>query len=290
MSYTQAQRWKQAKTKTPAHHLTAIVKPARLQRGRRGRATPRKRWNDAVGTALAHGPGNKNEPPSHMAAIHRFSTPNGLRRVTRRPSTVGVMRRPSTVGPSQAMAEPADGGQRATHPCHGRGKSRRNQIKASLRAFQRREVKVLGFGVKTRPRPQRMASRRYSVPFALVGAISKACGEARVCVFSGSPPCVVVACSVCCRGSFLFCPCVGGVRVSAAFACRPCSSVGGVRALASFTCHRRSRIDGVHVSTRFAHWLGSCVNEVHALAGFMCRRRSCVGWVDVSAVFMRRPR
>lgn len=130
LSYTQAQRWKQAKTKTPAHHLTAIVKPARPQRGRRGRATPRKRWNDAVGTALAHGPGNKNEPPPHMAAIHRFSTPDGLRRVTRgpsmavshkgfpmgrgtrRPSTVGVTQRPSVDGPGQAMAEPADGGRR----------------------------------------------------------------------------------------------------------------------------------------------------------------------------------
>lgn len=72
MSYPQAQRRKQAKTKPPTHYLAATVKPARLQHGRRGRATSRKRWNDAVGTSLAHGPETKNEPPSHMAAIHRF--------------------------------------------------------------------------------------------------------------------------------------------------------------------------------------------------------------------------
>ena len=244
MSYTQAQRWKQAKTKTPAHHLTAIAKPARLQRGRRGRATPRKRWNDAVGTALAHGPGNKNEPPPHMAAIHRFSTPNGLRRVTRRPSmavshkgfpmgrgtrrpsTVGVTQRPSMDGPSQAMAEPADGGQRATHSCHGRGKSRRNQIKAPLRAFQRREVKVLGFGVKARLKCQRMASRGCSDPFALVGAIGKACGEARRVSVSGTPP--VVCCGV-------LRPLLGIVLVlSTAFMCWPRSCVNRVHVLTAF--------------------------------------------------------
>lgn len=82
LSYPQAQCWKSAKTKPPAHHLTATVKPARLQHGRRGRATPRKRWNDAVTTALAHGSEGKNEPPPHMAAIHRFPSPNGLLGVT----------------------------------------------------------------------------------------------------------------------------------------------------------------------------------------------------------------
>lgn len=132
----------------------------------------------------------------------------------------GVTQRPSMDGPSQAMAEPADGGQRATHPCHGRGKSRRNQIKASLRAFQRREVKVLGFGVKTRPRPQRMASRRYSVPFALVGAIGKACGEAWGVFFLGSPPGVLV--------------------------CAPPVVVG---VLAGLVCGRGSCVDCVHVLT-----------------------------------------
>lgn len=34
-----------------------------------------------------------------------------------------------------------------------------NRIKAPLSVFQRREIKVLGFGVKARPRPQRMALR-----------------------------------------------------------------------------------------------------------------------------------
>ena len=62
-----------------------------------------------------------------------------------------------------------------------------NRIKASLSAFQRREVKVLGFGVKARPRPQRMALRWLHVPFALVGANGKACGEAPGVLFSGTP-------------------------------------------------------------------------------------------------------
>ena len=34
----------------------------------------------------------------------------------------GITQKPSVDGPSQAVAEPADGGQRATHPRHGRGK------------------------------------------------------------------------------------------------------------------------------------------------------------------------
>ena len=54
---------------------------------------------------------------------------------------------------------------------------RQNRIKASLSVFQRCEVKVLGFGVKARPRPQRMALRWLNVPLALVGANGKACGE-----------------------------------------------------------------------------------------------------------------
>ena len=60
--------------------------------------------------------------------------------------------------------------------------------KASLSVFQRCEVKVLGFGVKARPRPQRMALRWLHVPFALVGANGKACGEAPGVSVSGTPP------------------------------------------------------------------------------------------------------
>lgn len=68
------------------------------------------------------------------------------------------------------------------------GRSLLNQIKASLRAFQREKVKVLGFGMKARPRPQRMALRGDYDPFALVGANGKACGEASRMSVSGTPP------------------------------------------------------------------------------------------------------
>lgn len=64
----------------------------------------------------------------------------------------------------------------------------RNRIKASLSAFQRWKVKVSGFGVKARPRPQRMALRWCPVQFALVGAIGEACGEASRVSVSGTPP------------------------------------------------------------------------------------------------------
>lgn len=67
-----------------------------------------------------------------------------------------------------------------------------NRIKASLSGFQRREVKVLGFGVKTRPRAQRMALRVYCDPFGLVGANGKACGEAPGVFSPGTPPGVLV--------------------------------------------------------------------------------------------------
>lgn len=67
-------------------------------------------------------PEAKTSRHPHMVTIHRFSTPNGLRSVTQRLSTVGITQKPSMGGPSQAMAEPADGSQRATHPRHGRGK------------------------------------------------------------------------------------------------------------------------------------------------------------------------
>lgn len=75
---------------------------------------------------------------------------------------------------------------------HGRASRRRafplNRIKASLRAFQCWEVKVLGFGVKVRPRPQRMALRWYPAPFGLVGANGKACGEAPGVFSPDAPP------------------------------------------------------------------------------------------------------
>lgn len=123
----------------------------------------------------------------------------------RRTASAGVTRRPSMEASHKGFSmgrgtrrhfmgqsnpwPTADSGQRAAHPRHARlQKSRPNRIKASLSAFQRREVKVLGFDVKTRLRPQRMDSRGCSDPFALVGTIGKACGEAWVCVFSGSPP------------------------------------------------------------------------------------------------------
>ena len=70
----------------------------------------------------------------------------------------------------------------------GRCGIRPNRIKASLRAFQRWKVKVLGFGVKARLRPQRMALRWLYVPFALVGANGKACGEASGVLVFGTPP------------------------------------------------------------------------------------------------------
>ena len=122
MSYSQAQRWKQAKTKTPTRHLAVPVKSARRRHGRSGGATPRKRWNDAVGTALAYGPGGKNEPPS----AHGRHPPvfDAERPPQRRAKTFhgGITQKPSMGGPSQAMAESADGGQLATCPRHGCGK------------------------------------------------------------------------------------------------------------------------------------------------------------------------
>lgn len=205
MSYPQAQRRKQAKTNTQTHHLAVPVKSARRRHGRSGGATPRKRWNDAVGTALAYGPGGKNEPPSahgrhppvldaerppqchaktfhgrhHTKAFHWRAKPSHGRASRRRPAGDA-----STPWPRQ--------------------RSRRNQIKASLSAFKRWEVKVLGFGVRARLRPQRMASGWCPDPFALVGATGKACGEARRVSVSGAPP------GVCCG---VLCPLLGIVLV-----------------------------------------------------------------------------
>ena len=99
--------------------------------------------------------------------------------------------------------------------CRRRG-IRRNRIKASLSVFQRWKVKVLGFNVKARLRPQRIASGGCSDPFALVGTIGKACGEAWVCVFLGSPP-----------GCWCVLPrCVGGVGVVCGLVCGWCWCVG----------------------------------------------------------------
>lgn len=190
LSYPQAHRWKQAKTKTPTSHLAAPVKSARRQHGRSGGMTPRKRWNDAVGTALAYGPGGKNEPPSTHGRHPQVFDAERPRRRRAKTFHGGITQKPSMGGPSQAMAEPSR--RRPAGDASApwlRQRSRRNQKRASLRAFRRWEVKVLGFGVRARLRPQRMASRGCPDPFALVGAIGEACGEAPGVLFSGTPPC-----------------------------------------------------------------------------------------------------
>lgn len=115
---------------------------------------------------------DRGEPPSHMVAIRRFAA-----------SHAGNRRRCHANGPS------ADGRRTARRPWPHLPEAW-NRIKASLSVFQRREVKVLGFSVKACLRPQRMAFRRYCDPFAPVGANGKACGEAGVCCFSGTPPLV----------------------------------------------------------------------------------------------------
>lgn len=169
-----------------------------------------------------------------MAAIHRFLDAEQPPRRHAKTFHGGVTQRPSMgsgyakawadqakpwPGPADGGAEPPVAGQPTTHPRHGCGMEiRRNQIKASLRAFQRWYVKVLGFGVKARLRPQRMASRGCSDPFALVGAIGEACGEAWGVFFWGSPPgcwCVLPLLLLVCWPGW----CVGVVRVLVAFMC-----------------------------------------------------------------------
>lgn len=158
-------------------------------------------------------PEAKTSRHQHMVAIHRFSAPNGLHSVTQRLSTVGITQRPF-----HGRTKPSHGRARRRRPAGDAfmpwpwQRSSRNQIKASLSAFKRWEVKVLGFGVRARLRPQRMASRWCPDPFALVGAIGKACGEARRVLFSGSPPgcwCVLPLLSLVCWWGW----CVGVVRV-----------------------------------------------------------------------------
>mgnify|MGYP006920567263 CR=1 FL=1 len=64
------------------------------------------------------------------------------------------------------------------------------RIKAHLRAFQRWKVKVLGFCVKARPRPQRMALDGI-VPHSPSSAQSaRRAVKLRVCRFPAPPPCV----------------------------------------------------------------------------------------------------
>lgn len=253
MSYPQAQRWKQAKTKTPTHHLSVPVKSAHRRHGRSGGSTPRKRWNDAVGTALAYGPGGKNEPPSAHGRHPPVFDAERPPRCRARTFHGGITQRPFHGG--GVTQRPFHGRARRQRPAGDastpwpRQRSSRNQIKASLSAFRRREVKVLGFGARARPRPQRMASRGCPDQFALVGAIGKACGEAPVVSVSGTPPGYVAAFFVC-------------------FENRSCF-VGLVHALTVFTHQRRSSSDSVHATTVFACRPCSRIDGVRLSAGFM---------------------
>lgn len=179
--------------------------------GRPWWATPRNRWNDAETTALQHG-----RRPWRTAATTWSPSADSRRRT---PAIDG--------GVAQTCRRWTDGGPRDGH---GRDLPEAwNRIKASLSVFQRWEVKVLGFSVKTRPRPQRMAYRGYLVRFALVGAIGEACGEAPRVSFSGTPP-------LCWGGSprpFF----ENRSRLSAssaAFMCRPRSCVNRVYSLIVF--------------------------------------------------------
>ena len=113
-SFTQAKRWKSARIKTPARHLAVPVEPAPANMVVHGVATPRNRWNDAVTTASR--PSGGHEANRHMAAVCRLAASHG----------------PST-----------DSRQTMRHR-HGRILPQaRNQIKASLSAFQRWKVKVI---------------------------------------------------------------------------------------------------------------------------------------------------
>ena len=109
--------------------------------GRPWWATPRNRWNDAETTALQHG-----RRPWRTAATTWSPSADSRRRT---PAIDG--------GVAQTCRRWTDGGPRDGH---GRDLPEAwNRIKASLSVFQCWEVKVLGFGVKDRPRPQRMALR-----------------------------------------------------------------------------------------------------------------------------------
>lgn len=136
------------------------------------------RRRETVGTTLKQTALQHGRDGMRAASAHGRPQPTG-----------GVANRHPTCGVTQMGRRWMDGRPRDSHgrTCRRRG-IRPNRIKASLRAFQRWEVKVLGFGVKVRPRPQRMALRWLHVPFALVGANGKACGEAPGVSVSGTPP------------------------------------------------------------------------------------------------------
>lgn len=144
-------------------------------------ATPRNRWNDAETTTPPHG------RAPWRTAIRAWPPPAGSRRRTVfdkrcHAQSFGAKCHTRSFdwrvgGRSMTAAAPA-----------GRCGIRPNRIKASLRAFQHGKVKVLGFGVKARLRPQRMALRWDYDPFALVGANGKACGEAPRVLVLGAPP------------------------------------------------------------------------------------------------------
>lgn len=143
--------------------------------------TPRNRWNDAETTTSPHG------RVPWRTAIRAWLPSAGSRRRTVfdkrcHAQSFGAKCHTRSFdwrvgGRSMTAAAPA-----------GRCDIRPNRIKASLRAFQRWKVKVLGFGVKARPRPQRMALRWDYDPFVLVGANGKACGEAPRVSVLGTPP------------------------------------------------------------------------------------------------------
>lgn len=259
LSYPQVKRWKSAKTHTPAPHLAAAVQPTRpiwspqwwcdaSEPLKRRRNNAFYRWRGAMRQifTIHRNPPVRGvaRPPLHHTQFfcgrasptasaasregppwrsHTKAFPWG--RVTRKPSMGQAQPWPSR------RQRPAGDASTPWPP----QRFRRNQIKASLSAFQRWKVKVLGFGVKTRLSPQRMASRGCSDPFALVGTIGKACGEAWVCVFFGSPPgvgvCfpfVVVVCGV--GLVFWLCSCVGCV------VCWLGWLVDVVRVLTGFAC------------------------------------------------------
>lgn len=162
-------------------------------------------------------------PEAKRAAIRTWSSSTGLRRRTASAaSREGLPWRYHTKA-FHGRTEPSHGRARrlrpagdASTPCPWQ-EYNRNHKKASLSAFRRWEVKGLGFDVKARLRPQRMASGGCPDPFALVGTIGKACGEASVVSVSGAPPGCVVVCFVRCWGLFLFCCCVDGVHVLTEF-------------------------------------------------------------------------
>lgn len=222
LSHPQAKRWKSAKTKPPARHWPRDAvpgKPAHHQHGRHGEqrleavgTTPKQRHN--------HMAAERGKPPSEHG---RHRPVCGVARPSRGrtwPFHGGVAPRPSRRhAKGFPSAEPHEGFPsargRPLPPPWPHLPEAWNRIKASLSVFQRREVKVLGFGVKDRLRPQRIASRGCSDPFALVGAIGKACGEAWVGVFCGSPPgwwCGLPLLS-------LVCSCVDRVNALTAFMC-----------------------------------------------------------------------